>query len=110
VANINGQQICGETWGLELHESFGENGHRNDPKFQIRYLLCSAHHAQVDDNYHQASFISLQPHPSMLSEDVSTEIQEAGGYDEWVKKFNLDDSRESCLAQSGPRVEDYGDG
>ena len=110
VAKVNGGEVCGEINHLELHECFGENGHRNDPKFQVRVLLCSQHHSLVDDHYHQASFISEQPNPSRLPEDVATEMRLAGGFDGWVKKHKLDDSRFGCLADSGPHVEDCGDG
>ena len=110
VANVNGNGVCGEVRGLELHECFGENGKRNDPKFQIRVLLCSFHHSLVDDHYHQSSFIAVQPNTSYLAEDVCQEIREAGGYDKWLEKYKLDDSRFGCLVNDGPHVEDCGDG
>lgn len=110
MAKVNGGEVCGETKGLELHECFGENGQRSDPKFQIRILLCSFHHSLVDDNYHQSSFISVQPNPSYLAEDVCKEIQVVGSYEAWLEKYKLDDSRCECLMNSGPHVEDCGDG
>ena len=110
IAKVNGGEVCGETYGLELHESFGENGERNDPKFQVRMLLCTFHHSLVDDHYHQSSFINVQPNTSYLAEDVCQEIRECGGYDKWLEKYKLDDSRFGCLANSGPHVEDCGDG
>jgi len=110
VAKINGGEICGETEHLELHECFGENGHRNDPKFQIRVLVCGPHHALIDDHYHQSSFIAVQPNPSYLSGDVCREIQLVGGYSAWLARYKLDDSRFGCLSNSGPCVEDCGDG
>lgn len=110
VAKVNGDEVCGEVGHLELHECFGENGQRNDPKFQVRVLLCSFHHSLVDDHYHQSSFISLQPNPSLLAEDITQEIGVAGGYQGWLVKHKLDDSRFGCLAGSGPFVGDCGDG
>lgn len=111
VARVNGDATpCGDIHGLELHETFGENGHCNDPKFQIRILMCNFHHALVEDRGHQASFILEQYKPSRLPEDVSREIEIAGGYARWVERWKLDDSREGCLTNSGPCVEDHGDG
>ena len=111
VAKVNGSESpCGDVFGLELHEIFGENGHRNDPKFQIRVLLCNFHHALVEDRCHQASFILDNYRCSVLAEDVSREIQLAGGLEAWAKRWNLDLSRFGCLSNSGPCVEDYGDG
>jgi len=110
VARVNGGEVCGAVRGLELHEQFGENGQRNDPRFQVRMLLCNFHHAMVDDHYHQSSFISDQPNPSLLAEDVSKEIELAGSYKDWLEKYKLDDSRFGCLVSSGPVVEDCGDG
>lgn len=110
VAKVNGGRVCGEVEHLEFHECFGENGQRNDPKFQVRVLICPFHHSLVDDHYHQSSFISTQPNPSRLAEDVDTEMRLVGGYDGWIKKYKLDDSRFGCLAGSGPSVEDFEDG
>ena len=86
---------------------FGENGHRNDPKFQQRVLLCNLHHALIEDRGHQAELILDQHRPSCLQEDVNLEILIEGGYDNWVKKWGLDDSSAGSLSFSGPHVEDY---
>ena len=111
VAKVNGDDVpCGAVDGLELHETFGENGHRNNPKFQQRVLLCNLHHALLEDRGHQAELILDQYKPSRLSEDVALELMLEGGYENWVKKWGLDDSRSGSLLFSGPLVEDYGDG
>lgn len=110
IAKVNGSGPCGEVHFLELHELFGENGHRSDPKFQIRVLLCNYHHSLIEDRGHQAEFMLWQYRPSILAWDVSREIELAGGYEAWVAKWNLDDSRFGCQADRGPYVEDYGDG
>lgn len=111
VAKVNGGgTICGDIHYLELHETFGENGHRSDPKFQIRILVCNFHHALIEDHGHQASFMFEQYRPSMLAEDIAREIALAGGYDKWVARWKLDDSRAGCLLAHGPHVEDHGNG
>ena len=111
VAKVNGDDSpCGAVDGLELHETFGENSHRSDPKFQQRVLLCNLHHALLEDRGHQAGFILDQYRPSVLADDVELEIMVGGGYQKWVKKWGLDDSRSGCLLFSGPHVDDYGDG
>jgi hypothetical protein len=99
-----GERVCGSVDALELHEIFGENGHRNDPKFQIRILLCNKHHALVEDRTHNANLISACYRKSQLSQDVSMEIMLAGGYDKWVAKWKLDDSRCGCLLEKGSYV------
>ena len=111
VARVNGDDMpCGAVEGLELHEPFGENGCRSDPKFQQRILLCNLHHALLEDREHQAEFILGQYKPSRLAEDVALEIMCEGGYPKWVEKWKLDDSRSGCLLFSGPTMEDYGNG
>jgi len=107
IAMVNGDaEPCGSVDGLELHDIFGENGHRNDPKFQQRILLCNFHHAMLEDRGHQASLILDQYKPSRLAEDVELEIFVEGGYQKWVAKWGLDDSRSGCMLHSGPHVED----
>jgi len=101
---------CGAIDGLELHETFGENGHRADPKFQQRVLLCNLHHALVEDRGHQAEFILSRYTASCLALDIDLEVTCEGGFQNWVKKWGLDDSRLGCLLYSGPCVEDYGNG
>lgn len=111
IAQVNrGGTPCGATEGLEIHETFGENGHRNDPKFQQRILLCNLHHALLEDRGHQAELIVGQYRPSQLAEDVALEMLVSGGCRKWVEKWGLDDSRAGCLFFSGPFVEDHGDG
>ena len=111
VAKVNGVDYpCGAVDGLEIHETFGENGHRNDPKFQQRILLCNLHHALLEDRGHQAEFILGQYKSSRLAEDVALETFIAGSYQKWVEQWGLDDSRSGCLLFSGPCVNDYGDG
>ena len=111
TARINGDEMpCGAVDFLELHEIFGENDRRNDPKFQQRILLCNLHHALVEDRGHQTEFILDQYKPSRLSEDVSLEIILEGGYQKWVGKWKLDDSCSGRLLFSGPCVDDCGDG
>lgn len=111
VAAVNGDAMpCGAVDELELHETFGETGQRNDPKLQQRVLLCNLHHALLEDRGHQAALILDQYKPSRLAEDVALEIMVEGGYQKWVTKWGLDDSRSGCLLFSGPYVEDYGDG
>lgn len=109
VARVNGDTSpCGVVDGLELHEVWGENG---DPtttgKFQQRVLLCNLHHALVDDRVHQVEFILWQYRPSLLQEDVHLEVLVGGGYQSWLEKWGLDDSRSGCLLFDGPRVEEY---
>ncbi len=40
-------------------------------------------------------------------DNVNLEVILAGGYQKWVEKWKLDDSRSGCLLFEGPRVEDY---
>ena len=111
VARVNGSEYpCSTVDELEFHEMFGENGHRNDPKFQQRILLCNFHHSLIEDRGHQATFQDMQYHISCLTADVDREIELAGGYQKWVEKWGLDDSRAGCLLYSGPVVLDCGDG
>ena len=108
IAKVNGDDMpCGETDRLELHELWGENGDPTKGKFQQRVLICNLHHALIEDRGHQADLILDQYHPSVLQDDVRLEMLLAGGYDKWVKKWNLDDSRLGCLLFCGPHVEDY---
>lgn len=108
VARNGSGGVCGEVEGLEFHEIFGENGHRNDPKFQIRVLLCNHHHSLIEDRTHQSYFISSCYRHSVLGADVQREIEYAGGYDRWIARWNLDDSRAGCLLDRGPYVDDAG--
>ena len=108
VARVNGDDgPCGVVDHLELHECWGENGDLSKGKFQQRVLLCNLHHSLLEDRCHQAEFILGQYRPSRLQEDVQLEAMLAGGYDNWVKKWGLDDSRSGCASFTGPRVEDF---
>lgn len=109
MARINGDDMpCGEVDGLELHEWWGEdNGESSQGKFQQRVLLCNLHHSLLEDRCHQAEFMLWQYRSSLIQVDVDVEILLADGYDNWVKKWNLDDSRSGCALFTGPRVEDY---
>jgi hypothetical protein len=73
---------------LELHETFGENGHRSDPKFQVRVLRCPDHHF---DEHQLMGFAFKRGKPSQLVEDVQLEVFLCGGWDKWIKKYNLID-------------------
>ena len=111
VARVNGSEIpCCSTEFLELHEEWGEGKDGSQDKFQHRMLLCNMHHSLVEDGTHQAALIVDQYKPSRLSEDVSLEMLMAGGYHNWIKKHNLDDSRSGQYLFQGPHVDDYGDG
>ncbi len=108
IAHVNSDSLpCGEVEGLELHEVWGENSDADKGKFQQRVLMCNLHHALLEDRVHQAEFMLWQYRPSVLQVDVQLEIILAGGYDGWVKKWKLDDSRTGRLLFVGPSVEDY---
>ena len=108
VARVNGDELpCGEKEGLEFHEIWGENGDNDIGKFQQRILLCNLHHALIEDRAHQAEFMLWQYKPSRLTDDVGLEILLAGGYQKWVAKWKLDDSKSDSMLFKGPHVEDY---
>lgn len=108
TAQVNGDSVpCGETEGLELHETWGENHSTTKGKFQQRILLCNLHHALIEDRGHQAALMLDQYRPSVLSVDVALEIQYAGGYQAWLTKWGLDDSRSGIMVFNGPQVSDY---
>lgn len=111
-ARVNGEDAspCSELDGLELHEVWGENHDGFRSKFSERVLLCSLHHALIEDRAHQAEFILGQYRPSRLQEDANLEMLLEGGYRNWVKKWKLDDSRSGCKLFSGPIVERDTDG
>lgn len=76
--------ICGELDGLEFHEQFGEDKKR-EGKFPKRVLLCNYHHWSV----HGEKWVNKRFYPSMLQIDVRIEMLLAGGYREWLTKYNL---------------------
>ena len=109
VAQINGSGLpCGAIDFLELHEAWGESN-LGENKFQQRILLCSLHHALIEDRAHQAEFILGQYRPSVLPRDIALEIAWEGGYAKWVAKWKLDISRGGCNLFNGPCVEDLED-
>lgn len=105
VASVDGWP-CGEVENLELHEAWGENGNKNQTKFQQRLLLCNYHHARIDDNVHQKNFIEGQNNPSKLQDDVQLEIFFAGGLRVWYRKYRLNPRKTGSLVFSGPEVKE----
>ena len=93
--NCGGMCInCYKTEGLEFHEPFGEN-HNNWLKFQSRVLLCPSCHSEEHGNIfrEEARYIRR----SQLSEDIDIEIMMHGGYNQWIKDFNLEDTFASLI-------------
>ena len=108
IVRVNGDEApCASVDGLELHELWGENGDPDKGKFQQRILACNLHHALIEDRGHQGEFMLWQYKPSLLQEDANLEMILLGGYQKWVEKWKLDDSRSGCLLFEGPRVGDY---
>ena len=74
---------------LEFHEPFGEDK-LGWGILQSRVILCHDCHMGIE---HQDMFNGMRYiRPSQLSDDVAIEIMVAGGYDNWIKKFNLEDT------------------
>lgn len=111
VKEDNGEYYpCGQTEQLELHDQWGENHSSNGQgKFQKRFLICNHHHAIIDDRAHPTSLIEMQFHMSRLQEDVQLEMLLAGGYQKWVEKYHLDDSRAGCSLYEGPTIKEESD-
>lgn len=104
---------CGSTVNLEFHEVFMEIKNPDkqkrttraiQSKMQQRILLCPYHHniEHGKDNITGGNGgYSIEPHrnpnKSMLAEDVDIDILLSGGYQEWLNKYNIDDTRHSIL-------------
>lgn len=88
-------ELCGQVEYLEFHEIFGEDKYTQG-KMQQRVLLCLTHHAAVDGAH---SGVENRINKSMLMEDVSLEILLCGSYQNWIEKYNLNDSRSGCRIQ-----------
>jgi len=80
--------VCGAVEDLELHEIFGENHGRDDPKFQIRVLRCPYHHS-LEPQHNPKSFWGQRF--SLLCQDVQKDIEYCGSYDNWIRKYDLID-------------------
>lgn len=83
---------CFDTENLEFHEPFGEERFRLGWLiFQSRILLCTKCH---DDEH--ADDLNLHHHrhteQSRLTLDVDIEIMKHGGYKQWIKDFELQDT------------------
>ncbi len=79
--------MCYNVSSLEFHEPFGEDK-LGWGVFQSRVVLCHDCHAgepNTPDSYTVGQ-------PSQLAEDVAIEMIICGGYDNWVKKFGLQDT------------------
>ena len=89
VVDCGGMCIrCWSVDNLEFHEPFGEDK-LGWGIFQQRLLLCHTCH----DKEHSELFgENRNIQPSLLSEDVSIEILRHGGYQQWLKDFNLKDT------------------
>jgi len=81
---------CCNVNGLEFHEPFKENKH-GWLMFQQRILLCNHHHWKEHTD-HFPKEENRYIHISQLNEDVSIEILLHGGYDNWIKHYNLNDT------------------
>jgi len=94
---------CGAVDFLELHAPFREETREDrqtgQTRLPCRELLCSYCHGEVeaDGGFCRGEYNTDKHWPSMLTQDVQWEIDQAGGYDAWVKKFGLID-RFACMA------------
>lgn len=86
-ALLNDGAICATSEGLEYHAPLGEAQDGNG-KFKYRTLLCNFCHVYVDDNAHR---FTLNCQMSRLAEDIALEQSLSGGYQAWLKRFNLID-------------------
>jgi len=81
---------CGNTEYLEFHEPFGEDGSANGwGRLQSRVLLCFTCHCKEHPT------LSGEPQRktgNTLNDDVQLEIWMCGGWDNWIKKFKLQDT------------------
>lgn len=91
---------CFSLESLEFHEPFGEN-HNSNPKFQSRVLLCSKCHSKEHGEMFARRFV----HKSHLLEDVAFEMEQCGGYNKWIKKYNLIDRFGELLIQKRMAVQ-----
>ena len=82
---------CGHTDGLQFHEPFGED-RLGWGILQARVLLCTHHHTLEHERLFGGEGDNWFIHPSCLDEDMDIEIQLHGGYDQWIKDFNLQDT------------------
>lgn len=89
-------EICGDTDGLEYHEIFGED-HNGDGRMQQRILLCNLCHSL---EHQKRNFVQERHYPSMLQQDISYEIEQAGSVQLWVDKYELLDNSE-LIAEAG---------
>lgn len=80
---------CGEPRYLEFHESFGSNSPMSNEHSIV--LLCGWCHAKEHPE-RLFEFITHQPKPSMLSEDVAIEMETCGGLAIWMEKYGIVDS------------------
>lgn len=81
---------CGSAEYLEFHEPFGEDGSGNGwGRLQSRVLFCFPCHCKE----HPA--LSGEPWRKVgntLNDDVQIEIWMLGGWDNWIKRFALQDT------------------
>lgn len=76
---------CNSVDFLEFHEPFGES--EGWERMQSRVLLCVYCHCQEHPNRGTERNTS-----KTLNDDVQIEIWMHGGYDQWIKDFNLQDT------------------
>lgn len=84
------RQPCRSVDRLEFHAVYGEG----DGRFPGRLLLCQTHHADA----HPYGYNTNAPHDSSkLYEDLVWEMELCGGWDGWIAKYELDESRLGCM-------------
>lgn len=80
--------VCHVVDGLEFHEPFQEDK-IGWGMFQQRVLLCHDCHTEEHHTlFHGDRYIKV----SHLSADVSKEMTRHGGYAQWIKDFELQDT------------------
>lgn len=92
-ALLNDDDICGSIDALELHAPMGERANGNhkqgDPKMPLRTLICTFCHPYIEDDAHK--FCDSNRFMSRLAEDIAVEQAYCGGFQAWLKKYNLID-------------------
>lgn len=85
--------LCGRIEHLEFHEVFGEDDNGSNSlqgKMQERILLCPKHHAL---SHPQRMSTEFNLKKSRVMGDIDEEILNCGGYDQWLEKYKLDNTR-----------------
>ena len=74
---------CGETTNLEFHEEY------DGCMVKSVTLLCPIHHQLRHIELGDTVTINPRAHRSCLQEDVQEEMEQCGGLEGWIRKYEL---------------------